>query len=98
MVSTWPLAQPAYADSQTGIYYLMFTTFPGKPLNILPSVLWLMLSSDLFTGIYHFSIGISGLAYIGLGLGFVSATVVGASVADSIYQKVRILEALGFFD
>lgn len=72
----------------------MFTTFPGRASRYMSRRLTADISPDLFTGIYHFSIGVSGLAYIGLGLGFVSATVVGASVADSIYQKVCILRAL----
>ncbi|CCL99688.1 uncharacterized protein FIBRA_01709 [Fibroporia radiculosa] len=42
----------------------------------------------LFAGVYHFSTGISGLAYIGLGLGFMVATVIGASVADKIYKSL----------
>ena len=45
---------------------------------------------DLFTTVYHFDVGVSGLAYIGLGVGFVSATIVGASKADRIYQEVRV--------
>ena len=45
-------------------------------------------SADIFTGIYGFSIGISGLAYIGLGVGFFVATVVGAYFADRMYTWV----------
>ncbi|KAH7886796.1 major facilitator superfamily domain-containing protein [Phlebopus sp. FC_14] len=40
---------------------------------------------DLFSGVYHFSVGIGGLAYIGLGLGFVLATLFGARISDQIY-------------
>jgi uncharacterized membrane protein len=54
-----------------GIYYLMFTTFPG-----------------LFSDIYHFSTGVGGLAYIGLGVGFVSATIFGAKISNKIYTTV----------
>jgi MFS family permease len=51
-----------------GIYYLMFTTFPG-----------------LFSTVYHFNIGIGGLPYIGIGVGFLSATVIGARICDKTY-------------
>ncbi|EPT02765.1 hypothetical protein FOMPIDRAFT_1022680 [Fomitopsis schrenkii] len=59
-------------------------------MALIYGIYYLMFTTfpDLFTGIYHFSIGVSGLAYIGLGFGFVLATVVGASVADGIYQKL----------
>lgn len=30
------VVRPAYTDRLIGIYYLMFTTFPGKP----PDILW----------------------------------------------------------
>ena len=56
-----------------------------------PGFLQLTFLLALFTIDYGFGIGVSGLAYIGLGPGFVLATVVGASVADSIYHKVCLL-------
>ncbi|KAH9899742.1 multidrug resistance protein 4 [Cubamyces lactineus] len=43
---------------------------------------------DIFTGIYGFSIGIGGLAYIGLGVGFFSATLFGAYFADQVYAHL----------
>lgn len=45
--------------------------------------------SDLFAGVYHFSVGITGLAYLGLGLGFLAATLFGARISDQIYYQVR---------
>lgn len=45
--------------------------------------------AELFGDTYGFSPGIEGLCYIGLGLGFVLATVIGASVADKVYREVR---------
>ncbi|KZT65998.1 MFS general substrate transporter [Daedalea quercina L-15889] len=59
-------------------------------MALIYGIYYLMFTTfpDLFTGIYGFSIGVSGLAYIGLGLGFVLATLVGASVADGIYHKL----------
>jgi predicted MFS family arabinose efflux permease len=44
--------------------------------------------SDLFANVYHFSIGIGGLTYIGVGFGFVVATVFGAKLSDKIYIYV----------
>jgi hypothetical protein len=54
-----------------GVYYLMFTTFPG-----------------LFSNIYHFTVGTGGLAYLGLGAGFVSAALFGARISSKIYTEV----------
>ncbi|EJF56590.1 MFS general substrate transporter [Dichomitus squalens LYAD-421 SS1] len=43
---------------------------------------------DVFTGIYGFSVGVGGLAYIGLGVGFFLATLFGAWVSDGIYSRL----------
>ncbi|KAG2132056.1 multidrug resistance protein 4 [Suillus clintonianus] len=40
---------------------------------------------DLFSQVYHFSIGIGGLTYIGLGFGFVSATIFGVKLSSKMY-------------
>ncbi|KAG8218776.1 hypothetical protein J3R82DRAFT_4451 [Butyriboletus roseoflavus] len=45
--------------------------------------------SDLFAEVYHFSVGIAGLAYLGLGLGFLAASIFGARISDQIYHRVR---------
>lgn len=45
--------------------------------------------SDLFTEVYHFSVGISGLAYLGLGVGFIIASVFSAKMSSQIYRRVR---------
>ncbi len=37
---------------------------------------------------YHFGPGIGGLAYLGLGVGFILATIFGAKIADGIYKYV----------
>ncbi|KAG1817711.1 multidrug resistance protein 4 [Suillus subaureus] len=39
----------------------------------------------LFSEVYHFDIGIGGLAYIGLGVGFISAAIFGAKLSNKIY-------------
>ncbi|CCM06195.1 uncharacterized protein FIBRA_08438 [Fibroporia radiculosa] len=59
-------------------------------LALMYGIYYLMFTTfpQLFIGTYHFTTGTSGLAYIGLGLGFMSATVVGASVADRLYKSL----------
>ncbi|KAG2108330.1 hypothetical protein BD769DRAFT_1500101 [Suillus cothurnatus] len=44
---------------------------------------------NLFSEVYHFSIGINGLTYIGLGFGFISATIFGVKLSGKIYIYVR---------
>jgi hypothetical protein len=46
-------------------------------------------SSELFTHAYGFGIGTSGLAYLGLGVGFVIAAVFGARFSDKVYAHYR---------
>jgi len=43
---------------------------------------------DLFPTIYGFSIGITGLCYLGLGLGFFTLSIFGATVSKKIYQEL----------
>ncbi|KAI0750934.1 multidrug resistance protein 4 [Daedaleopsis nitida] len=43
---------------------------------------------EVFSGIYGFSVGTGGLAYIGLGVGFFSATLFGAYFADGVYARL----------
>jgi len=45
---------------------------------------------DLFTKSYHFSTGTSGLAYIGLGIGFLSSTLLGGKFMNRIYTTVSL--------
>ena len=46
------------------------------------------LRPDLFTEVYHFNTGESGLAYLGVGVGFLAATLFGVKVSDKIYLHV----------
>ena len=46
-------------------------------------------SSELFTHTYGFGIGTSGIAYLGLGTGFILASVVGARFLDKVYAHYR---------
>ena len=69
----------------------MFATFPGMS-SLVPMPVPSMNAnslSDLFASVYGFSVGIAGLAYLGLGLGFLAATLFGARISDQIYHRVR---------
>ena len=46
-------------------------------------------SPELFTHTYGFGIGTSGVAYLGLGVGFIVASVVGARFSDKVYAHYR---------
>lgn len=46
-------------------------------------------SIELFSHTYGFGIGTSGVAYIGLGVGFILASVFGARFSDKIYAYYR---------
>lgn len=56
-------------------------------MALIYGIYYLMFSTfpDLFSEVYHFSTGISGLTYIGLGLGFLSATIFGVKLCGKIY-------------
>ncbi|KAI0053098.1 MFS general substrate transporter [Auriscalpium vulgare] len=53
------------------------------------SIYYLMFATfpDLFSDVYHFTPGIAGLAYLGIGIGFVLATVIGGHVGNQLYRK-----------
>lgn len=78
-----------FTNLLTGIYYLMFSVFPGKLFGTVMSPFRLTWVLDVFTGIYGFSVGTGGLAYIGLGVGFVSATLASVYLSDGVYSRVR---------
>lgn len=48
------------------------------------------LSIAFFEETYGFGPGVGGLVYLGLGIGFVAATLFGAKVADPVYKRVRV--------
>ncbi|KAG2128300.1 multidrug resistance protein 4 [Suillus bovinus] len=56
-------------------------------LSLMYGIYFLLFTTflDLFANVYHFSIGIGGLTYIGVGFGFVVATVFSAKLSDKIY-------------
>ncbi|EIW82421.1 multidrug resistance protein 4 [Coniophora puteana RWD-64-598 SS2] len=59
-------------------------------MALMYGIYYLMFATfpDLFSGEYHFNTGVSGLAYIGLGLGFLLATLFGAHISDKIYLNL----------
>ncbi|KAL6309751.1 multidrug resistance protein 4 [Sparassis latifolia] len=61
-------------------------------MALIYGIYYLMFSTfpTLFTGVYGFSIGVGGLAYLGLGIGFLGATVIGATLADKIYKALSL--------
>ena len=65
----------------------MFATFPGE-VFVFQQRLPLTWISGLFTGVYHWSIGVGGLAYLGLGLGFLISALIGAKLSDKVYLHV----------
>ena len=71
----------------------MFATFASK-CDCLASWMTFTCFSEFFHDTYNFKPGVGGLAYLGLGIGFACATVVGAKTADEIYHSVcRFLSA-----
>ena len=60
------------------------TVFRIYAINILV----LTTFAALFSDVYHFSRGNVGLAYIGPGVGYVIAAIVGAQMSNKIYSTV----------
>jgi hypothetical protein len=72
-----------------GIYYLMFTTFARLcHVSAFSAPLLTFIHPGFFNTTYGFGPGIGGLCYLGLGMGFLIATVFGAKFADGVYAKV----------
>jgi len=43
---------------------------------------------DLFKRVYHFGIGIGGLAYLGVGIGFILGTILGGHFGSKLYNAL----------
>ncbi|KIO12834.1 hypothetical protein M404DRAFT_12954 [Pisolithus tinctorius Marx 270] len=43
---------------------------------------------NLFSEVYHWSVGIGGLAYVGLGIGFLLSALLGAKISDKLYSRL----------
>jgi len=46
--------------------------------------------AETFNSTYGFNTGVGGLAYLGLGVGFMAATLFGAKFGDEVYKKVGV--------
>ncbi|KAJ3508579.1 hypothetical protein NLJ89_g5680 [Agrocybe chaxingu] len=59
-------------------------------MSFMYGIFYLMFATfaALFRNTYGFKAGIGGLAYLGLGIGFVAATAFGAKVADALYKRL----------
>ncbi|KAI0053811.1 multidrug resistance protein 4 [Auriscalpium vulgare] len=59
-------------------------------MSLIYGTYYLMFTTfpGLFLETYHFSVGVSGLAYLGLGIGFVLSTLIGAKAGNAIYQRL----------
>ncbi|KAF9222102.1 MFS general substrate transporter [Gyrodon lividus] len=59
-------------------------------MALMYGIYYLMFATfpNLFAEVYHFNVGVGGLAYIGLGSGFLSATLFGAKISDKIYRHL----------
>lgn len=59
-------------------------------MALIYGIYYLMFATfpNLFAEVYHFSIGMGGLTYLGLGVGFISATIFGAKISDKIYIRL----------
>ncbi|KAF8575740.1 MFS general substrate transporter [Ramaria rubella] len=59
-------------------------------MALIYGYLYLMFTTfpDLFSGIYGWGPGVSGLAYLGPGIGFMIATVIGAKLLSKVYDKL----------
>lgn len=63
----------------------------GVFMAFVYGVLYLFLTTipSIFRGVYHESIGISGLHYIAFGIGVTATSQVGARVIDRVYIRLR---------
>lgn len=84
--------------SMYGVFFLMFATFAGESTCLAFCEFDLMASiPELFATTYGFKAGVGGLAYLGLGVGFVLSALVGAKFANQVYLKVRLAVELFIF-
>ncbi|KII94683.1 hypothetical protein PLICRDRAFT_33499 [Plicaturopsis crispa FD-325 SS-3] len=79
------LSRPAILLTRSFICFIL-----SLYMSLLYGIYYLMFATfpTLFTDVYHFSTGEGGLAYIGLGIGFLLSTLFGAKWANQIYQAM----------
>ncbi|KAG2067648.1 MFS general substrate transporter [Suillus decipiens] len=63
-------------------------------MALIFSIYYMMFTTfpDLFSDVYHFSIGIGHLSYIRLGIGLLSTTIFGARICNKIYLYISCCE------
>lgn len=83
------LFYPTFLIHYTGIFFIVYTGFPGKTLAV--SVFCLLKVLDLFGQTYGFKPGAIGLAYSGFSIGFTLSMIVGGKWADYVYNHVGSL-------
>lgn len=76
--------------------FRMITTQPiiqaiALYMAYLYGLMYLVLStfSSLWTESYHMQLGIAGLNYIALGIGFMAGTQIGSRISDLLYKRLR---------
>jgi len=59
-------------------------------MAVIYGIYYLMFTTfpDLYSNVYHFNTGIAGLTYLGLGIGFILATLLGAHYGNMIYTTL----------
>jgi len=80
------LARPITLLFQSTICFIL-----SLYMAFMYGIFYLMFATfaEFFATTYGFRPGVGGLAYLGLGIGFILATVVGAKLGDNIYHQVR---------
>ncbi|KIM90654.1 hypothetical protein PILCRDRAFT_811100 [Piloderma croceum F 1598] len=79
------LSRPAMMLARSFICFVL-----SLYMALIYGIYYLMFTTfpTLFSDTYHFSIGVSGLAYIGLGFGFISSTMFSAKLLNGMYTKL----------
>jgi len=69
----------------------MFATFAGMLHSHSLSYPSNSALVEFFSSTYGFTPGVGGLAYLGLGIGFILAVILGAKFSDQLYKYVGCL-------
>ncbi|KAJ2914534.1 hypothetical protein MD484_g5878, partial [Candolleomyces efflorescens] len=79
------LARPISMLFQSAICFIL-----SLYMAVMYGIFYLMFATfaQFFAETYGFKAGVGGLAYLGLGIGFLLATICGAKFADAIYQTL----------
>ncbi|KAF6764235.1 multidrug resistance protein 4 [Ephemerocybe angulata] len=79
------LARPVTMLSKSLICFML-----SLYMAVMYGIFYLMFATfaQFFASTYGFKAGVGGLAYLGLGVGFLIATITGAKLGDAIYQNL----------